>query len=159
MFYVFLSLKSISQVPVKRINFIISVDGRVIAGSMKNMKFIATMGDGSTKDVKLDFGPGNMLLPDSDFVLLKSEKVTSVHLSFTNTIFANENRAEKDYVYNVTVGKIPFNSWYYVLYIYNLDNAKYKDEFWNPKGVTYITEYDSSEGSLSHIRNGKKANH
>ena len=139
----------------KNINFIISIDKEIVAGSIYDFKIIATLKNSKEKAVKANYYPGNISMSDADYKLLVSEDIKDVFLSFQHTEWlSNGNR--KDYNYKIDIKKGWLTHYYYILYIYNTDKAKYKRMYEPIKGETFTYEFDSPNGSMRRVSKVKR---
>jgi hypothetical protein len=132
------------------------MDDRIVTGTMSDVRFSVKYKDRTMKDVKMtNYVPGEFRIPDSDYVSLTGEHVYSVALKFTNTTYKMRQDRVKDY--NISVGTSPFESQFYILHIYNMDNPRNKGEFVNRRGKPYLSEYQCSDGNTFILRTSKGA--
>ncbi|RFM29058.1 hypothetical protein [Deminuibacter soli] len=147
---VLLSFKVSAQEQPQRINFILSIDEKIVSGSVSKIKILASLTHGGKRVIEADYYPGNLSLSQSDYALLKSDTVSSVFLSFTYSEFCNKNR--RDYDYEIDLKKGWLQSYFYVLYVYNTDKSRYKKILEPLKGKHYIYEFDYPGGGTKRIR-------
>lgn len=138
----------------KNINIIISIDDRVVAGSLSGIQLIAFLGSDSLRTVTANYYPGNLSLSETDYNHLLDTSVKSVFLAFNYIEHCKNN--QKTYHYEIDLQKGWLTHYYYVLRIYNTDKSKYKKLFTPLEGKSYTYEYDYPGGSIKRIMKKKK---
>jgi hypothetical protein len=144
-----------AQESSKNINFIVSIDERIPTGSISNFQIIATSKNDEEKVIRANYYPGNISMSDADYKLLVSEDIKDIFLSFQYTEWLNKGD-RKDYDYKIDIKKGWLTHYYYILYIYNTDKAKYKRMYDPIKGETFTYEFDSPNGSIRRVSKLKR---
>lgn len=145
LFLTIISFNAFSQ----KINFILSIDDKIVSGNISNFKIIATLRQKDKKLIQADYYPGNLSISKENYDLLLSDEVEDVSLSFNYTEFC---KTTARYEYNVNIKKGFLQHYYYILYIYNTDKQKYKKIFDPIKGEHYTYEFEYPSGGMRRIR-------
>ncbi|MCI3937853.1 hypothetical protein MQX03_11630 [Chryseobacterium aahli] len=127
----------------KKANIIILVDGEVVKYSYIKIN----MENG--KNITCNFQPGNLELKESDYEILKDNKIKSFQFTFSKIC----KEQSKSKMYEIGDFKL---SWldqpYVILYVYNTDDKKYK-KIYNPlANKSYTYEYDTPGGSMRRVQ-------
>ena len=130
-------------------NFIISVN-KSVNSHISGTKIIASDSLGNIKEYSLIYVPGNLKIAKSDYEELKKYSKNSLSLYFTTF-----SSCKNDLKYNhYKLDNFSLNwlkGYYFILYIYNTTEKKYRKLFTPLEGKKYTYEYDSSEGSIRRI--------
>ena len=144
------SIKTKAQEQNQKANIIISVDGKVVAGSIYQIKIISYLESGLRKIINADYYPGNMVFLKSDYMLLMSDETKSIVLSFSYLEFCEGKRY--DYSYEIDFDKKWLQDKYFVLYVYNTDKNKYNKLYPPIKGKHYTYEFDYPGGQMRRVK-------
>jgi len=104
------------------INFIISVNDKVEVGAITNPRII-TYGSNDEKEIfEVDYYPGSLLLSDSIFDKLSSDKIKKMSFALDYNVFTKDKQHIYNYELEIAVGM--FNYRYVILKIYDTVNGK-----------------------------------
>jgi hypothetical protein len=150
--FVFLLFINFCFAQKKEFNFVIVVDGDIVKHTYGKI----VMEDiNNTKDIiKCNIIAGELNIDESD-----SDKLFSKSNSKMAFEFGYSKRCGEDVkYYNYTIEDFKanwLNDGFFILYIYNTDDKKYK-KIYNPlAGKNYTYDYDSSVGSMRRVQKKK----
>ena len=139
-----------SQEQKKSINFIISIDEKVVTGSMAQFRIIALFENGTKQTIEADYYPGKLSLQQTDYDKLLSQEVITTYIAFDYSEYCKNKQTTFNYEIDIKKGWLMH--YYYVLYIYNLDKRKYKNIYDPIEGENYTFEFDYPGGSTKRIK-------
>jgi hypothetical protein len=147
-------INSYSQVEYKNMNFVISINEKVVINSISNFKIIALNKDNSKDIFNANFSPGNISILKSDYLKIMSNEYSLLYLSFTY----KENCKKKTQIfdYKIELKKVWLKQYYFVLKIYNLHKKKYRKLFNPLKDKKYTYEYYYPGGQMLRVTKKKR---
>ncbi len=149
------SSQSIAQDQRRNVNFVISIDGQIVVGSMIGFKIIALSENDTREIIEADYAPGNLSLEQSDYDKLLNENIKTILLAFEYT--ENCKNQKQTYSYEIDIRKGWLKHYYYVLHIYNTDKKRYKNVYDPLEGKTYTFEFDYPGGSMIRVKKKSKS--
>lgn len=137
----------------KNINLIISVDDRIVVGSLSGLRLVAISTTGNKETINADYYPGNLSLSENDYKRITDTGIKTVHLVFNFVEY--QSLKQQSYKYEIDLNKGWLQHYYYILRIYNTTKRKYRKLFNVPKGQKFVYEFDYPGGSTKLIRKRK----
>lgn len=142
--YIFLMCVSFYTYAQKRdANIIILVDGEVVKYTY------AKIGLENGKIINGTIQPGKLQLQESDYKILEDNQIKSFQFTYSK----NCKGESESKTYEIEDFKLTWlDQPYIVLYVYNIDNSKYK-KIYNPlPGKSYTYEYDYPGGAMRRLQ-------
>lgn len=150
--FIFLLFVNLCCAQKKDFNFVILVDGDVVKYTYGK---IVVENINNTKDIiKCNIIAGELNIDESDSEKLFSKSNNKVTFEFGYSKRCGEDIKYHNYAiedFNVNW----LNDGFFILYVYNTDNKKYKKIYNSLVGKNYTYEYDSSIGSMRRVQKRK----
>ena len=134
----------------REFNFVISVDGDL--SYVYADKFIIKDKDNKNETIRINFVQGEISINEKDYEKLISDDVVSINLRVSYNRICGDKI--EDFNYEIEDFKLPWlnQGSFFILYIYNTTNKKYR-KIYNPLPEKKFTfEYDWSEGSMRRVQ-------
>ncbi|MFM7857317.1 MAG: hypothetical protein ACKO96_36705 [Flammeovirgaceae bacterium] len=142
-----------AQEQKKDLNVVIVIDTKVITGAMANFRVIALLENGGKKVVEVEYSPGNLSLPKSEYEKMLNDEIKTTLLAFDYYEYCKKEQTVYNYEIDIKKGWLQHS--YYVLYIYNTNKRQFKGVFDPLEGKNYTFEFDYPGGSTKRIRKRK----
>jgi hypothetical protein len=140
-----------AQENIKSFDFIICIDGE-IATTLFKPEIIVKQGENVLKKIDINYHAGNLSLSYEDYNIILSEQVDTLFFQFNYYQYLPKWK-QKNYNYEIEIGKNWFENSFVILKIYNLDKKKYRKKL-EPlsKDKNYTFDLETSQGQMIRIR-------
>ena len=147
-FLIFSNSKFYGQERVnKQVNFIISVDDKVVIGSIAHCHLII---DGVISKTEIGYIPGKLSFISNSEISNKLMAAKYVLLAFNYYEYCNGNQIVHNYEIELKKAWLDYS--FVVLRIYNVNKKRYKGMFNPLKNKDYTYEMDFPEGSITRVK-------
>ncbi len=150
--FLFLVFTNLCFTQKKEFNFVILVDGEVV--KYTNGKILIETINNTSDIIKCNIIAGELNINESDSIKLFSKSNSKIIFEFGYSKRCGED--VKYYNYIIDDFKMSWlNDGFFILYVYNTDNKKYRKIYNSLAGKNYTYEYDSSIGSMRRMQKRK----
>jgi hypothetical protein len=151
--FAFLISLNICIAQKKGFNVVILVDGEVV--KYTNGKILTESVNNLKETINCNIVAGEIYIDKLDSIKLFSKNVSKLTFEFETSKLVSKE--VEYYYYSIEDFKIQWlKDYFFVLYIYNTDNKKYKKEYFPLEGKNYTYEYDSPSGSIKRVKRAIK---